>query len=254
MRFASLGSGSRGNGTLVECKNTCVMIDCGFSVRETVMRLARLGKSPADLSAVIVTHEHSDHIGGVARFARRHHVPVWMTMGTRVNSEASELPELRFFSSHETFALGDLEVHPFPIPHDAREPAQFVFHDGRVRLGLLTDAGAITPHIEEMLSGCDALFLECNHDPHMLATGPYPPPLQARVGGRFGHLSNPQAAGLLSKLECGRLQHVVGAHLSEKNNTPALARAALSAVLGCAAEWIGIADQERGLGWREIMY
>jgi phosphoribosyl 1,2-cyclic phosphodiesterase len=252
MRFASLGSGSRGNGTLIEAGATCVLVDCGFTMRDTEARLARLGKTAANVTAILVTHEHSDHIGGVVPFARRHNLPVWMTVGTRANSAAGELPSLRFFSSHERFAIGDLEIDPFPVPHDAREPAQFVFGDGKVRLGLLTDVGAVTPHVEARLSGCDALVLECNHDPHLLATGPYPPPLRERVGGRYGHLSNGQAAALLEKLDCGRLQHVVAAHLSEKNNTPALARAALSRALNCADEWIATAHQERGLDWRQI--
>jgi phosphoribosyl 1,2-cyclic phosphodiesterase len=175
-----------------------------------------------------------------------------MTVGTRANSAPGELSSLRFFSSHERFAIGDIEIEPFPVPHDAREPAQFVFGNGKVRLGLFTDAGTGPPHAEGFLSGCDALLLECNHDPHMLATGPYPPPLRERVGGRYGHLSNSQAAALLGKLECGRLQHVVAAHLSEKNNTPALARAALGSALNCAEEWIATAHQERGLDWRQI--
>ena len=252
MRFASLGSGSRGNATLVEAGGTCVMIDCGFSARETESRLARLGKTPADVSAILVTHEHSDHIGGVAVFARRHRVPVWMTVGTRANSRPEELPVLHLFSSHESFVIDDLRVHPFPVPHDAREPSQFVFDDGARRLGMLTDAGAVTAHAERLLDECDALLLECNHDPHMLATGPYPPPLKARVGGRYGHLSNTQAADVLGGL-CGRrLQHVVAAHLSEKNNRPALARDALGGALGCEPDWITVADQNLGFGWREI--
>lgn len=253
MRFAFLGSGSRGNATLVEADGTCVMIDCGFTVRETEARLARLGKTPADLDAIIVTHEHSDHIGGVAPFARRHRVPVWMTVGTRVNSAGGELPELHLFSSHEPFTVGGLSIHPYPVPHDAREPTQFVFDDGVRRLGVLTDAGAVTAHMETMLADCDGLVLECNHDPHMLATGPYPPPLKARVGGRYGHLSNGQAAAILARVKNDRLQHVVAAHLSEKNNRPTLARAALSEALGCEPEWISVADQDQGLGWREFV-
>lgn len=253
MRFAFLGSGSRGNAALVEVNGTCVMIDCGFSAREAEGRLARLGKTPADLSAILVTHEHSDHLGGVAPFARRHRIPVWMTVGTRVNSVAGELPALHLFSSHEPFSLDGLAVHPYPVPHDAREPAQFVFDDGARRLGVLTDAGAITAHMEGMLMDCDGLLLECNHDPHLLATGPYPPSLKARVGGRYGHLSNEQAAGILYRVKGRRLQHVVAAHLSEKNNRPDLARNALSNALGCEPEWISVADQDRGLGWRELV-
>ena len=252
LRFASLGSGSRGNATLVEAGSTCVMIDCGFSVAETKRRLARLGKTPQDIHAILVTHEHSDHIGGVAAFARRFDVPVWMTAGTSVMHDATDLPCLEWLDGHSSFALGDLEVTPFPVPHDAREPCQFVFGDGAVRLGMLTDTGSITAHIRAQLDGCEALLLECNHDADMLANGRYPPSLKQRVGGRLGHLSNRQAADLLGALDTSRLRQLAAAHISEKNNRPELARAALAAVLGCAAAWIDIADQAEGLAWRQV--
>ena len=158
----------------------------------------------------------------------------------------------QIFDSHAPFHIGDLEVHPFPVPHDAREPVQFVFGNGAQRLGVLTDTGVSTPHIEAMLSGCDALTLECNHDLDMLMNGPYVRQLKQRVSGRLGHLDNQSAAGLLGRLDNRRLQHLVAAHLSAQNNSPALARQALSAVLGCAPDWIGIADQATGFDWREI--
>lgn len=252
LRFASLGSGSRGNATLVEAGGTCVMVDCGFSVAEAKRRLARLGKTPQDIRAILVTHEHSDHIGGVAAFARRFGTPVWMTAGTSVMHDAAELPSLEWFDGHSAFAIDALHVTPFPVPHDAREPCQFVFGDGAVRLGLLTDTGSITEHIRQQLDGCDALLLECNHDTAMLAGGPYPPSLKQRVGGRFGHLSNAQAAELLATLDTARLTHLVAAHISEKNNRPELARAALAGALGCADDWVGIADQAAGLAWRQV--
>jgi len=251
MRFASLGSGSRGNATVVEQGDTLLLIDCGFSVRETERRLLRLGRDASQVSAVLVTHEHSDHIGGVAQFSRKYRVPVWMTAGTR--SACRDEPErIELFNSHVAFAVGDLEITPFPVPHDAREPAQFVFSDGARRLGVLTDTGSLTLHIEQQLDGCDALLLECNHDREMLANGVYPPVLKARVGGSYGHLSNDQAAGLLQRIDCSRLQHLVAAHLSEKNNTEALARIAASSALGCADEWIAVARQDEGLDWREV--
>ncbi|MFN2308529.1 MAG: MBL fold metallo-hydrolase [Gammaproteobacteria bacterium] len=252
LRFASLGSGSRGNATLVEAGATCVLVDCGFSVRETQRRLARLGKAPEELNAILVTHEHRDHIGGVAALARRFAIPVWMSAGTAVMYGASEHSSLNSFDGHAPFALGDLHVTPFPVPHDAREPCQFVFSDGAVRLGVLTDTGSITAHIRQVLEGCEALLLECNHDAGLLAAGPYPPRLKQRVAGRLGHLSNAQAAGLLAGLERGGLRHLVAAHLSDTNNRPALARAALAEALGCAPDWIGIADQAQGLAWRQV--
>jgi len=252
LRFSSLGSGSRGNATLVEAGRSCVMIDCGFSCAETQRRLTRLGKSPSDIDAILVTHEHSDHISGVATFARRHKTPVWMSAGTSVMHNATDLPSLDWFDGHTAFAIGDLQITPFPVPHDAREPCQFVIGDGAVRLGILTDTGSITAHIQQQLSGCEALLLECNHDVAMLAAGAYPQSLKQRVGGRFGHLSNVQAAELLAALDTTALQHLVAAHLSDKNNRPELARAALAGVLGCAPDWIGIADQAEGLVWRQV--
>jgi phosphoribosyl 1,2-cyclic phosphodiesterase len=154
--------------------------------------------------------------------------------------------------SHSVFAIGDLEVHPYPVPHDAREPSQFVFSDGDKRLGLLTDAGASTPHIERMLSGIDALVLECNHDIDLLMNGPYPPSLKRRISGRLGHLDNAAAAGILAGIDCTRLQHFIAAHLSARNNTPELARAAMAAALNCDPAWVCIATQGDGVDWRDI--
>ena len=252
MRFASLGSGSSGNAALVEENGTCVLIDCGFSVRETERRLARLDQSPESIDAILVTHEHADHIGGVGVWARRYGTQVWMTPGTWARPNLGELPRVELFSCHEPFAVGDLEVWPFPVPHDAREPSQFVIGNGAFRLGILTDAGRSTQHIESQLDGCDALIIECNHDPGMLANGPYPPSLKARVGGGHGHLSNSQTADVLERLNTSGLQHVVAAHLSDKNNRPGLARAAVSDALGCEPEWVTVAEQDNGFGWREI--
>ncbi|MGA7799396.1 MAG: MBL fold metallo-hydrolase [Gammaproteobacteria bacterium] len=251
MRFASLGSGSRGNGTLVEAGATCVLVDCGFSVAEVDRRLQRLGRDPDALAAILVTHEHGDHISGVGRLARRYGIPVWMTAGT-LAVYRDERAGVEIFNGHQAFAIGDLQIHPFPVPHDAREPCQFVFSDGARRIGVLTDTGAPTDHIVRCLDGCDALLLECNHDSDMLADGHYPPALKARVGGRFGHLSNAQAAELMGRLDSRSLQHVAAAHLSEKNNTAQRARAALAAALDCETDWIAVADQEEGLGWREV--
>jgi phosphoribosyl 1,2-cyclic phosphodiesterase len=252
MRFASLGSGSRGNATLVEYQTTLVMIDCGFSCRETERRMARLGRHPAELAALLVTHEHGDHVRGVAPLARKYGFPVWLTRGTRHMLRDADMPQLHSFDAAACIDIGALQLQPFTVPHDAREPCQFAVEGGGRRLGLLTDTGRMTPHIVESLTACDALLLECNHDTTMLAGGPYSRSLKQRVGGPLGHLSNAQAADLLAQLDTSRLQHLVAAHLSDKNNQPALARTALAAAMDCEPDWIGIADQESGLDWRVI--
>jgi phosphoribosyl 1,2-cyclic phosphodiesterase len=251
LRFASLGSGSRGNALVVEAGRTRVLLDCGFGPRNLTARLARLGLAPTDLDAILVTHEHADHVGGVAACACRYALDVFLTHGT-LGAAVLEGVGVEVIDSHTAFAIGDLELQPFPVPHDAREPAQFVFSDGGRRLGVLTDAGCVTPHMVEMLSGCAALVLECNHDATMLAAGSYPPQLKRRIAGRFGHLDNAAAADLLAQVDRSKLLHVVAAHLSQENNTPALATAALAAVLGCEPGWIGVADQELGCAWREL--
>lgn len=255
MRFACLGSGSRGNALIVERGGTRLMLDCGYPVRETERRLARLGLAPADLDAILLTHEHSDHTAGACKFACKHRLPLWLTHGTLqgLPGDASSLQQINVIDGHSAFAVGELELLPFPVPHDAREPAHFVFSDGARRLGVLTDTGTSTSHIEAMLSGCDALVLECNHDLDLLMNGDYPQALKARVAGRYGHLDNQSAAGLLAALDRSRLQHLIAAHLSEHNNTPQRAVRALAQVLGCAPDWIGVADQDDGFAWREIV-
>jgi phosphoribosyl 1,2-cyclic phosphodiesterase len=254
MRFASLGSGSEGNGLVVESGNTRVLIDCGFGVRNAAARLERLGLEPSSLSAILVTHEHSDHVGGVPAFAARYGIPVWATFGTlaAVSVRFEGMTHVYGFDSHDRFAIGALEITPIPVPHDAREPVQYVVGDGARRLGVLTDLGVSTPHVEESLSGCDALVLECNHDLEMLENGDYPHPLKRRISGRLGHLHNEAAAGILSRIDTSRLTHIIAAHLSQQNNTQELARTALAAALECTPGWIGIAEQATGFDWREL--
>jgi phosphoribosyl 1,2-cyclic phosphodiesterase len=252
LRFTCLGSGSSGNALVVENGKTRVMMDCGFSIAETRQRLERAGLVPSDITAIVVTHEHDDHLGGVARFAKRYAIPVYLTRGT-----SQWLPEdfpavlVRYIDSHSPFAVEGLAVEPFPVPHDAREPVQYTFSDGARRVGVVTDLGCITQHVVAKLSGCEALVIECNHDLDMLMGGAYPPSLKQRVAGRFGHLDNAGARYLVECVDRTRLRHLIAAHLSQQNNTPALARRALALAAGCEEDWIGVADQAEGFGWRD---
>ncbi|KUJ83374.1 MBL fold metallo-hydrolase [Microbulbifer flavimaris] len=251
LRFASLGSGSKGNGTLVRSGDHCLLVDCGFTIKETERRMARLGLSPADLSAILVTHEHSDHLSGVAPLARKYGLPVFLTPGTLRARDIGKLPRVHLIEGHQPFAVADIQVTPVAVPHDAREAAQFVFRSRGASLGLLTDLGTVTPHVETHFGDCDALVLEANHDPQMLAQGPYPPSLKRRVGGAYGHLSNQQAAGFLQRVGFEQLQHLVVAHISEKNNTLELAQRALGGV----AEEVGnciFACQQQGFDWLQV--
>ena len=253
MRFASLGSGSAGNGLVAQSGNTAVLLDCGFNLRETALRLARLGLEPDHLSGILITHEHDDHASGAFRLAARFGLPIFLTHGTLARlGDAPQGTDIRIIDSHHVFSLGDLEIHPYPVPHDAHEPVQYVISDGTRRLGVLTDTGKSTPHIEVMLSGCQALVLECNHDLDLLWGGDYPKWLKERIAGPFGHLDNGSAERLLAGLDRSGLRHVIAAHLSAQNNRPELAREALARAMGCASDWIGISTQEEGFGWREL--
>ncbi|HEX3138929.1 MAG TPA: MBL fold metallo-hydrolase [Rhizobacter sp.] len=258
MRFCSLGSGSTGNATLVEARSggtaSRVLIDCGFSLRELERRLARAGLASADLTAVFITHEHGDHVGCALTLARRHRIPLWTSRGTWRAIGEPELPQdlLHFARDLEPIAIGDLELTPYTVPHDANEPLQLCVGDGVMRLGVLTDAGSITPHLLTRLQACDALLLECNHDRGMLANSSYPASLKARIGGRLGHLANDTAADILAACLHARLKHLVAAHLSETNNRPALAQAALAAVLGGDPTEVLVADPLHGFAWLDI--
>ncbi|MBK1644487.1 hypothetical protein CKO25_07430 [Thiocapsa imhoffii] len=250
MRFCSLGSGSRGNATLVDTGGYRILVDNGFSLRELLRRLERVGVAPATIDCLLLTHEHADHVKGVASFVRRHDVEVWTTPGTWRAAGAPDVPRLRLLSGPgQTLELDGVRVSSYPVPHDAREPCQFVFESGGHRLGMLTDCGRVTPHIQQFLSDCDALILEFNHDSQSLQRGPYPLSLQRRISGGFGHLSNRQAGDFLDRLSWGALQHLVVAHVSEANNHPDLVLDTIRSVSTTLAEQAVLWEQDAPSPW-----
>lgn len=253
MRFALLGSGSRGNATLIEAGGARLLLDCGFTLAETEARLQRLGCEPGSIAALLLTHEHSDHVRGALAFARRHRVPLWATAGTRLAVQRNDGNgvEWGLLTGGACAQIAGFEVRSVTVPHDAREPCQFVVAHRARRLGLLTDTGCITPHIRAAYQACDALLFEYNHDASLLRDGPYPPQLKARIRSGWGHLSNDQSQRFLSELDLTRAQHLVALHLSETNNTPALVAALLAALDTPAARVV--AAQDEPLEWREIV-
>ncbi len=252
LRFASLGSGSRGNALLVEVNETLLMVDCGLSLQATEERLRILGRTPRDVTALLVTHEHADHIQGVARFARRYNTPVWMTPGTASAVAARSLTQINTLNCHREFELGEITLQPFPVPHDAREPCQFVFAGAGRRLGVLSDTGHITSHIADRLAGCDALALEANHDLESLHRGPYPASVKHRVASSVGHLSNEQTAHLLERVGHPGLQWVVALHISQQNNSSDDVRDSLAGVLARDGQTLYLAAQNTPSEWLEI--
>lgn len=257
LRFRSLGSGSSGNGTLVEAGDglhtTRLLVDCGFNLRQLEQRLARIGLAAADLDGVFITHEHGDHIGCAHALSQRHGTRVWMSEGTWLATGAPDYAgRLHFARDGEAIALDALQLRPFTVPHDAREPLQLRCSDGDRELGLLTDLGHASAHVLMHLQGVHALLLECNHDPELLAASRYPPFLKLRVGGRHGHLSNGAAAQIARAIHHDGLRHVLGAHLSAQNNRPDLARAALAEGLGAVAADMLMADAVQGSDWLQV--
>lgn len=253
MRFKSLASGSAGNVALVQVRGVeaCnVLVDCGLGLRQLLQRLAESGVMPQQLDAIFITHEHGDHTGCVQTMSNHYNIPVWMSAGTAaakgfVNTSGL----LNTASDGDVIEIKGLQLRPFTVPHDAREPLQLTCTDGHTKLGVLTDLGHATAHVLEQLQGCHALMLECNHDPDLLEASAYPAFLKKRVGGHYGHLSNSQAAGIAGAVLHNGLKHVVAAHLSVQNNLPELVKHGLSKALCCSAEDIIVATQDTGSPW-----
>ncbi len=235
--FANLGSGSRGNATLVACQTDAVLVDCGLSCRQVQRRVRRLGIAANRLSAILLTHEHTDHIAGVRVTAQTLRIPVYMTAPCRERLRGGrlDLPEdvdVRTFKPAHPFRVGALEIEPFRVPHDSVDPVGFAVGVGTDRVGVATDMGSSAPKVIDVLRTCRAVLLEFNHDERMVWGGEYPQSLKERVLSRTGHLSNKQAADILVELRRGVTEEIWMGHLSESNNTPQLAMEAARAGVG----------------------
>jgi len=251
MRIASLGSGSKGNATLVQHGATTLLVDNGFSLRKFCQRLERFEIDPGAIDAVLLTHEHGDHSGGVERLCATHSIPLWTAVGTARAALSAQFEYHRLIAGHRV-TIGDIEVLPVTVPHDSNEPLQFIFHqiDHGKRLGILTDTGHITRHIVDAFSCLDALLLEFNYDAEMLESGPYPYQLKQRVGGSHGHLSNEQSMDLLRRIDTSSLNCLIAAHISEKNNTADIVNRLIRQLDAVPAPVV--ADQETGFDWIAI--
>lgn len=252
MRVASLGSGSSGNSLLVQVAGTTVLVDCGFTMKEAIARMFALGITPGEIDAVLISHEHGDHMKGVGPLSRKFGLTVWCTHGTYHKARDNRFSSVRLFHAHEPFVVGEISVDPFPTPHDAAESCQFVFEAGSARFANVTDLGACTAHVKEKLKGIHGLVIECNYDNQMLANGPYPPSLQARIRSKYGHLGNDQAATLLAQLDHKELQCILLGHLSEQNNSDAIALSTICDALAERHERVTVLAQHCASDWFEI--
>jgi phosphoribosyl 1,2-cyclic phosphodiesterase len=251
LRVCVLGSGSKGNCTYIESPEARILIDAGLSARQIEQRLRQIGRSPAALDGVLISHEHSDHIQGVGALARRYKLPIYANSATwrRGRHVVGVVDDLREFWTGAPFVLKDLVVDPFSLPHDADDPVAFRISWRRRTMAVVTDLGYASQLVRERVRGCHLLVLEANHDDAMLKAGPYPWPLKQRIGGKSGHLSNLQSAQLLRDALHDELEHVVLAHLSETNNRPDLARLTAQEIVGSRGTQLCVASQYEVSMW-----
>jgi phosphoribosyl 1,2-cyclic phosphodiesterase len=251
-QVCSLGSGSKGNGTLICFGDYLILVDCGFSVKETIRRLECKGVAPEQVCCILVTHEHSDHLSGVARFSNRFSIPVWLNKGANLHKNSLNINNKFIFNTHQSFELGPITVTPVAVPHDAREAVQFIFSNKEISVGILTDIGHISSYVLEAYKTCNLLLLEFNYDLQMLLSGKYPQKLKQRVAGSFGHLSNDQAVDFLGKMEQSTLQLLVATHMSEENNSTNLVMSCIEKNTEIDKSRYLIADQSNGFSWQKI--
>jgi phosphoribosyl 1,2-cyclic phosphodiesterase len=247
-----LASGSKGNSTYVATDRVRLLVDAGVSAREIERRLEAVGERPEALDAVVLTHEHTDHVYGLGALSRRYGVPVYLNRDTfrQLHGKVGTLRQREEFTTGRSFSIGDLTIHPFSVCHDAADPVGLTLETGRLKIGLCTDLGTATRLTHHYLSDCSILILEANHDPELLGSGPYPWNLKQRIRGRTGHLSNEESGELLARVSGDRLRQVILAHLSEINNSPERALAAIHRILGrsrLAEVRVALASQQHPL-------
>ncbi len=252
LNVASLGSGSSGNATVVRSATTTLLLDCGFTLKETTARLALLGLHPADIDAVLLSHEHGDHVKGVGPLSRKFATQVWLTHGTYSSLRDNRFHQVKIIDAHTTCEIGDIQINPFPTPHDAAESCQYIFSHEQVCFACVTDLGVCTPHVLAQLKGVNSLIVETNYDNTMLANGPYPYSLQQRIKSNYGHLGNDQGAELVSQLDHSGLQHILLGHLSEQNNSDQAAFDAMKDKLVAGHDRIHVLPQHKPSGWFAI--
>jgi phosphoribosyl 1,2-cyclic phosphodiesterase len=260
LRFKNLGSGSTGNASVIEAQcghqTTRILIDCGLGLKELERRLIQANLELSDLDALFITHEHADHVGHTKRVASSLKIPVWMSQGTWLACGGLDWgfnpSQINIARDTEVIEFGALQIKPFTVPHDAREPLQVRLSDGAVSLGVLTDLGHVSPHVFSQLQGCNALLMETNHDTQMLRKSGYPQFLKDRISGPLGHLSNESACELAQKLNHSGLGHVVAAHLSERNNSPEIVLDCLSRALGRTVDEVWVAAPDTGSAWVHV--
>jgi len=256
MRFCSLGSGSSGNSFVVQDNLTTLLIDCGFGLNETVSRLERYGLNPDQLNAIILTHEHEDHIKGAFSFSNKYKIPIYLSYGTlkmckkRINDNYNI--NFNIIKDAKPFMINDIEITPIPVPHDAREPFQYKFESNLKSLAIITDLGFITNHIIKTVKEIKALVIEFNHDKNMLIDSDYPQSLKDRVSGMYGHLENMESIKLIKSINYRDVKWIAAAHLSEKNNDENLVKRLISDATQKDNESIKVIDQMNGLDWLSI--
>ncbi len=249
LHVASLGSGSGGNSTVIRTENTTLLLDCGFTLKETTARLSLLGLHPADIDAVLISHEHGDHVKGVGPLSRKFATPVWLTHGTYSSLRDNRFHKIQIIDAHSSWQIGDIDINPFPTPHDAAESCQYIFTHNEVRFAVVTDLGACTPHVVSTLEGINGLIVETNYDNTMLANGPYPYSLQQRIKSNYGHLGNEQGAELVRHLDHAGLQHILLGHISEQNNSDQAAFDTMKNSINDGHERIHVLAQHKPSAW-----